>query len=330
MLKKTYIETINFFLKKFIKNPNNYFLGQDIMDPYGGAFKATKGLTQLSNNNLIAMPISEGLIAGTGIGLFLNGKKVVIEIMFGDFSTLIVDQLINGISNFYDYADKKKMGSIVFRLPMGAYRGYGSTHSKSIENLFLNIPNIKVFTSSIIGNPGRAIERCVFEEKISIFLEHKISYPNQIEIENFKNLKLIKNKNNSFAIVKFSNNASRFVIFTYGFMTQIALEALYKLIIKYEIFGEIIDVYDLSMSFSKEKKDFLNRKYERIFTLEEGHTKSGWGKSIVDFLFEFKDHNSSDIVFLGPKFKNIPNSKTQELEMLPNADHIVEKIKSFF
>ena len=62
-------------------------LGEDIVDPYGGAFKVTKGLSEEFPGRVISTPISEAGITGVGIGLALNGFRPVVEIMFGDFNT---------------------------------------------------------------------------------------------------------------------------------------------------------------------------------------------------------------------------------------------------
>src|SRR5215204_2965259 len=75
-----------------------HVIGEDILDPYGGAFKATKGLSSKYPDRVITAPISEAGIVGFGTGMAMRGKPVVAEIMFGDFLTLASDQLINHAS----------------------------------------------------------------------------------------------------------------------------------------------------------------------------------------------------------------------------------------
>jgi pyruvate/2-oxoglutarate/acetoin dehydrogenase E1 component len=91
-----YVNYINKFLNDFLKSDKkNLILGEDINDPYGGAFKVTTGLSSKYKDQVISTPISESAITGLAIGLMLRGHKIILEIMFGDFITLCADQIIN-------------------------------------------------------------------------------------------------------------------------------------------------------------------------------------------------------------------------------------------
>ena len=81
---------------------------------------------------------------GISIGLSLFKKKVFAEIMFGDFTTLIFDQLLQHASKFQDMYAGKIHCPLIVRTPMGGRRGYGPTHSQSLEKFFLGIPNLSV------------------------------------------------------------------------------------------------------------------------------------------------------------------------------------------
>ena len=107
----------------------SFFLGEDIADPYGGAFKVTKGFSENYSNLVISSPISESAIVGVGIGLAIMGNKPFVEIMFGDFTTHIFDQLISNASKFYHMYGFQISSPVRVRTPMGGKRGYGPTHS---------------------------------------------------------------------------------------------------------------------------------------------------------------------------------------------------------
>ena len=144
-----YVNSINSYLKKFLKeNDQNLILGEDILDPYGGAFKVTRGLSTEFPTQVFSTPISEAAITGISTGLTLKNHNVILEIMFGDFLTLTSDQIINGISKFLDLGDHR-FGKYLIRCPMGAYRGYGATHSQSLESIFLNVPNLNIYSPNI-------------------------------------------------------------------------------------------------------------------------------------------------------------------------------------
>ena len=93
------VDQINRCLHDFLAQSNsNFIMGEDILDPYGGAFKATKGLSTKFPHRVLSTPISEAALAGVATGMALKGKPVCLEIMFGDFTTLCTDQLINHMS----------------------------------------------------------------------------------------------------------------------------------------------------------------------------------------------------------------------------------------
>ena len=114
--------------------------GEDLLDPYGGAFKVTKGLSTKFPDRVLPTPISEAAMIGMAGGMAIGGLRPIVEIMFGDFLTLCADQIINHASKFrYMYNDQVCV-PIVIRAPMGGGRGYGPTHSQSIESLFKGVP----------------------------------------------------------------------------------------------------------------------------------------------------------------------------------------------
>ena len=96
------------------------------------------------------MPVSEAAIIGIANGLYLKGQIAIVEIMFGDFLTLTADQIINHLSKFSAMYSKKISGKVILRTPMGGYRGYGPTHSQSLEKIYFGIPYIDVYSADLI------------------------------------------------------------------------------------------------------------------------------------------------------------------------------------
>ena len=125
-----------FFSNGNLKKIKNIFLGEDLDDPYGGAFKISKGLKTKFKNQVYSTPISEAAITGLSSGMSIQGHKPIVEIMFGDFLTLTFDQIVNNISKFHDMYNKGVRNPIIIRTPMGGRRGYGPTHSQSLEKFF--------------------------------------------------------------------------------------------------------------------------------------------------------------------------------------------------
>ena len=135
---KRFGELINHFFHKLAAEKKNVlFFGEDIVDPYGGAFKITKNLQTKYKTRVFSTPISEATIVGMSSGLAIEGFKPIVEIMFGDFLSLAFDQILNNLSKFHSMYNESVKVPLIIRTPMGAGRGYGPTHSQSIEKFFM-------------------------------------------------------------------------------------------------------------------------------------------------------------------------------------------------
>jgi len=119
-------------------------LGEDVRSPYGGAFKATRGLSDDHPNRVLNTPISEAGIVGVANGLALGGRRPIVEIMFGDFLALCFDQLLNHAAKFRGMYNGRVSSAIVVRTPMGGGRGYGPTHSQNLEKHLVGVPGLRV------------------------------------------------------------------------------------------------------------------------------------------------------------------------------------------
>ena len=152
--------------RNMIRDDRIVLLGEDIEGPYGGAFKVTKNLSREFPGRVRNTPISESAIVGLGNGLALSGLVPVCEIMFGDFLTLAADQLINHASKFrYMYNDQVDLRMVV-RTPMGGKRGYGPTHSQSLEKHFLGLPGMRMLALHHRYDPGARLRRAVRDRSI--------------------------------------------------------------------------------------------------------------------------------------------------------------------
>jgi pyruvate/2-oxoglutarate/acetoin dehydrogenase E1 component len=165
-------------IRAFEADDRVVLLGEDVLDPYGGAFKVTKGLSSSYPDRVYPTPISEGAIVGLCTGLALRGLRPVGEIMFGDFLTLCADQIINSATKFPLMYEGKVTVPWVLRTPMAGIRGYGPTHSQSLEKLFFGVPGLEVIAPSRLHEPAAMIEYAVLQsERPTLFVEDKGDYP---------------------------------------------------------------------------------------------------------------------------------------------------------
>lgn len=178
----TYLGSLNQSLRGLLESdPRVFIWGEDLLDPYGGAFKVTAGLQADFPERVLTTPISEAALVGLANGMALRGFRPVVEIMFGDFITLAADQIVNYASKFRAMYGGRQDFGLVIRTPMGGGRGYGPTHSQSLEKLFFGIPGLRIVAPSLYHDPGAVLEQAVASgDGPVLFVEHKLLYAQEL------------------------------------------------------------------------------------------------------------------------------------------------------
>jgi len=309
-----------------------YLLGEDILDPYGGAFKVTRGLSTKFPERVLTTPISEAAIMGVANGMALRGLRPVAEIMFGDFVTLIADQLINHAAKFrWMYNDNVRV-PVVVRAPMGGHRGYGPTHSQSLEKLFLGIPGLNVVAPNTLGDPGALLQAAIADNDPVLFVEHKLLYTRPllesgrgdlVEFEIEKSGKIYPNY-----ILRIPNHIPQLTIASYGYNFELARAAALELLMEHEIFSELILFSQLSPIDLDPLFDAL-KKTRKLLTIEEGTLSLGWGAEVITRVVEgSSDSNSYKFRRVAARDLPIANSRILEEAILPSVDDIVQSALS--
>ena len=163
--------------RAFEESDDIVLIGEDIEGEYGGAFNVTRDLSLQFNGRVRNTSISEQAIIGIATGMAISGLKPVAEIMFGDFMTLTVDQLLQHATKFGDMYNGKVKVPLIVRTPMGGKRGYGPTHSQSIEKLFMGMYDL-----SIVALNHRVCSDKIYTELLKgienphLVIENKILY----------------------------------------------------------------------------------------------------------------------------------------------------------
>ena len=328
-----YVKSLNTALHEMMSKDRQVILiGEDILDPYGGAFKVSKGLSTRFPKQVISTPISEQSITGAAIGMAMRGMKPVVEIMFGDFITLCTEQIVNQATKYPWIFNGQVTVPIVIRTPMGGGRGYGPAHSQTLENLFMPVPNLRIVAPSLFHNPGEMLKKCVFEfEKPVLFIENKISYPKEIIVgEKFKNLNINRIKsNNHFDIVHLSmflDEQPDVLILTYGGMSEIAANVSIELFMEEEILVKVIVLGDVK-PFPLEAIIPTIIASGRVLVLEEGHVTGGWGTEVA---YQIQQNAFTSLKkpvrCHGAKDFPIPSSILMEKEVLPTIASIKKNI----
>jgi 2-oxoisovalerate dehydrogenase E1 component len=321
-IKQRVVSRINlFFENEMAKDKNILFLGEDILSPYGGAFKVSQGLSDKFPDNVISTPISEGAIAGISNGLALAGKRPFLEIMFGDFMTLCFDQIINHASKFHHMYNKKVNCPVVIRTPMGGGRGYGPTHSQTLDKHLVGIDNVKVFAINSFVDPYDIYQNIYLNEQHPVIvIENKVDYGRFVGDK----------KNNSYEITK-SNDIYPHVtcvpksakaditLVTYGGIASDVFNQLDEVFLETEQIPEIIILSQISpININPILKSVSATK--KIIFIEEGGKDFGIGAEVISRLAE---DLGSDLVLsarIAALPVPIPSARETEEYVLPNTN----------
>lgn len=322
-----YGQAINIALFELMEaNPKLIMLGEDLLDPYGGAFKISKGLSSRFPDQVISTPISEAAFTGLGIGLSVKGHQVVVEIMFGDFITLAVDQIVNGLSKIVDMYGDHVCLPLVIRAPMGGRRGYGPTHSQSLESMFLSVPNIEIYAPSVFHNPGSLLKRTLESAQPTIFVENKILYPKTLFSDGDGNFQIRQDEASNSVLISYDlEGESSCLLISYGGMASLALEACQQAFLEDEQIVDLLVVANLKLQRSS-FIDFIDLgKYSKVVIAEEG-VAGIWGALTFR---QIQPCLSTDCVvdFVHARDNSIPSAPKLEYQNLPQIEDLLEAVR---
>jgi len=328
----TYAQELNNALKDaFESDERVYLVGQDILDPYGGAFKVSAGLSTRFPGRVITTRISEAGITGLGTGMAIRGLKPVVEIMFGDFITLCADQIVTNIAKFRAMYNGQVRVPIVIRTPMGGGRGYGPTHSQCLEKMFLGIPGLRVVAPSLFHDAGALLRRCILEEEDPVlFIEHKTLYPKSVIRQSDHQLIVTERQGpDGYPVVQFDNfteGRADVVMITYGGSSQLAEQVLRRYCdeeirvscyLPSLISATDVDVYGDAVKTAG-----------RVIVLEEGTKSFGWGAEVAARIHErFSGALVRPVKRIAAADAIIPASRELERDVLPDVRDLQESIE---
>ena len=267
------------------QDPTVIILGEDLHEPYGGAFKVTQGLSAKYAHRVISTPISEAGIVGTGIGLAMSGWKPVVEIMFADFVTLAMDQIYNHAVKFPGMFRDVEV-PLVIRTPSGGRRGYGPTHSQSPEHLMTAVPGLTVVYPSHRHDVGLLLTNAVARwPNPTVFFEHKLLYGEAADPGSYEVMPPSDAATELFpTLIKRTERTPDVTIVAYGGMLPF-VERFVEELRAEEVEVELV-VPSLLSPLPKEGLLAHLMGCARIAVFEEGYGESGFGASLGSALAE--------------------------------------------
>jgi pyruvate/2-oxoglutarate/acetoin dehydrogenase E1 component len=315
----------------FASRQDVHLLGEDVLDPYGGAFKVTQGLSDAYPDRVLATPISEPSLFGIAAGMALRGRRPILEIMFGDFIALGFDQIVNGIAKFREMYDDQVTVPLVVRTPMGGRRGYGPTHSQSLEKLLVGVPNVVVVAASECHDLAGLLTNAVEDDRPVFFVENKLMYgrPNRRPEDGHIGELAVRETGARYPALTFSGTdftEASATIVTYGGMVPVVLDAVTELVLEHEIFCEVVA---LSQLLPMELEPVLESvaRTGALVTAEEGTLTGGFGAEIAARVAELAWSDlRGPVRRVAARDGIVPSARALEDAMLPSADDVVEAI----
>jgi acetoin:2,6-dichlorophenolindophenol oxidoreductase subunit beta len=176
MPEQTYLEAIRAGLhEEMSRDASVYLFGEDVA--LGGPFGVTHGLAEVfGKNRVVNTPISEGTVMGLAIGAALSGLRPVIEIMFIDFITLAMDQLVNHAAKLHYMSGGQLRVPLTVRVQCGISGTMGAHHSQSLESWFLHVPGLKAVMPATAADAKGLLKSAVRDDNPVIFIEHRGLY----------------------------------------------------------------------------------------------------------------------------------------------------------
>ena len=177
MKEMTYAEAVRVALRQeMIRDDSVFLIGEDV-GRYGGAFGVSYGLVdEFGEDRVRDTPISEAGIMGAATGAALMGMRPVAEIMFMDFTTIAMDQLVNQAAKLRFMFGGKAKVPLVLRTPGGSGTGAAAHHSQSFESWFVHVPGLKVVMPSTPYDAKGLLVASIRDDNPVIFVEHKLLY----------------------------------------------------------------------------------------------------------------------------------------------------------
>ena len=319
------VDAINHALhEEMERNDRMVIYGQDIADPKGGVFTATKGLSsKFGKGRVFNSQLAESSIIGTAVGMAVTGYKPVVEIQFGDYIWTAMMQIRNEVSVMRYRSNNEWNSSMVIRVPVGGYIHGALCHSQSIDGYFIHMPGIYIaYPSNARDAKGLLKMACRMNDPV-IFMEHKGLYrqPYAATEEPGKNYVL------PFGKAHYVTRGGNLTLICWGAMVQKSVEATQQ-IRKDENIVEIIDIRTLNPIDYKTIGDSIS-KTGKVLVVYEDNITNGPGAELCSVIaekyFEFLD---GPVKRVASKDSPVPYNWFLEENVLVQVDDISKAINN--
>jgi pyruvate/2-oxoglutarate/acetoin dehydrogenase E1 component len=248
------------------RDPRVFVMGEDVAEA-GTAFKVLSGLVdEFGPERMLDTPISEAGFTGIAVGAAMTGMRPVVDIMFGDFVGLTMDQMVNQAAKVHYMSGGKWKVPMVMRATLGATRRSGSQHSQSLHAWFCHIPGLKVVMPSTPYDAKGLLKTAIRDENPVVFYEDKMMYK-------LKGPVPAEDYTIPFGVADVKRAGDDITIVATSSMVQVALGAA-NLLAEQDISAEVIDPRTL---WPLDEKTLIDsaKKTSRVIVMDEGYGRYG-------------------------------------------------------
>jgi len=307
------------YREEMLRDENVYLMGEDV-GRWGSLYRASTGLLEeFGPERVKDAPLSEAAIAGCAVGSAAMGMRPIAEIMYIDFISIAMDQIVNHAAKWHQLSNGKVKVPLVIRTQGGAGRRNSSQHSQSLENWFVNIPGLIVVMPSSPYDIKGLLKSSIRNDNPVIFIEHKSLYFEKEEVPTEEYLIPLGKAN-----VK--REGEDVTIVATSWMVKFAMEAAGQLAQE----GISCEVIDPRTIWPLDKETIVKsvNKTKRCIVVTEAPAEGGWSGEVASVVGEqcFK-------ILEKPVKRNtgmrtgIPYGPVHELKAIPSAETIVRDVK---
>src|ERR1700716_335485 len=295
-------------------------MGEDVAEA-GTTFKVLKGLVEeFGKDRIIDTPLSEAGFTGIGVGAAMTGMRPIIDIMFGDFLTLIMDQLVNQAAKIHYMSGGKWKVPMVMRTTLGATRRSAAQHSQSLHAWFCHIPGLKVVMPSTPYDAKGLLKSAIRDENPVVFFEDKMMYKlkGAVPAEEYTvplGVADVKREGEDITLVATSS------------MVQVALGAA-TLLAEIGISAEVVDPRTM---WPLDEKTLIEsaKKTSRAIVLDEGYERYGVTAELASVIAAGAFYNlDAPVKRMGAMHVPIPFSPPLEDVTVPTEQTVFEAARA--
>jgi acetoin:2,6-dichlorophenolindophenol oxidoreductase subunit beta len=293
-----------------------YILGEDVAEA-GTPFKVLSGLVEeFGSERVVDTPISEAGFTGVAVGAAMTGMRPVVDIMFGDFVTLTMDQMANQAAKVHYMSGGKWKVPMVMRTTLGAARRSAAQHSQSLHAWFSHVPGLRIVLPSTPYDAKGLLKTAIRDDNPVIFFEDKMMYKlkGPVPAEDYTiplGVADVKREGRDVTIVATSS------------MVQVALEAA-KMLDEIGISAEVIDP---RTTWPLDEQTLVEsaKKTSRAIVVDEGYARYGVTAEIAAVISEGAFYNlDGPVRRIGAMHVPIPFSPPLEDATVPNENAVFE------